>query len=106
MAKVVLKPCCRTVLEDMRHQMRIGELLEPALIVGQLVVIMAGRGRSAQVPTAINVKTTDWSLFARAVGAVNPMVKAAVRQNAALHRLRHSGGTLGKFWRDMYNSLA
>lgn len=95
---VNLKPCCLKTLEEIKGVTKNIALLQN-MIAASPFILMLG---SSVIENIITISSNDWELYGKAVKSTNPIKRATIRRIAGSEIIKHPGGELNKFWRNIY----
>jgi len=98
---IKFKPCCERALRDIKDVQELGRVLSGLVAASPFLIVFG----SNPVDTAVSLKSTDWDIWQQAVSSVPTIIRYKCQQLSAFELLNHSGGDLGKFWRELYDSF-
>ncbi len=99
--QITFDTCCKTCLSDLRDVQELGSILHGLLAASPFLILLG----SDPVDAAVSIGSQDWDVWQSATNSVPKIVRAKCQQLCAFEIINHSGGDLGKFWREMYDSF-
>ncbi|MEQ8768501.1 MAG: hypothetical protein RL885_31640 [Planctomycetota bacterium] len=97
-----LEKCCLETLEQIRDKHQVGKYLQGLLTSSPFLLIFA----SHPIDAALTVTTTDFDLLGRSILSVPNIVRNRCQYLCGVELMRHKGGDLYRFWREMYNAFS
>ena len=97
-----LEPCCREALEDIQAKLRAAQILKRVLASSPFFMALS---EARMIPLAATILSYEWRMWGEALENVDGIVKRRCQDVAGLELLNHSGGSLNRFWKDLYDSF-
>ncbi len=105
LTSVILEPCCKRTLDDIRYRLKMADLLQKGLLPLVFVSVFIGpAGKGSALTTINSIYQTDWAALAGATALIPEIARYPVKLEAAREVLKHTGN-LHNFWQGIYDAF-